>query len=336
MIAQVSLTPTESKKLMAKAIARMELVERAAQEGMIVIHPSSSTYFLAEELTGENPKYDNWVCGSITPKGLCVEMGIMSSGPPRDENKALDPGGFPFQVVVKGGETSTGRPLASILEQMGPKDVYVKGVNAVDMDRNVGVLIGHHSGGGTIGKVLAAQRKKSFNIIWVAGLEKLIPTPIDEAMKALRRPNIEYAMGMVVGMVPIKGGTVISEPDAFRILAGCTAIPVAGGGIGGAEGSVTLILEGEEECSANCNQVCGAIQGSKATPVSGTQLHGMPERGLPIPCRKETLGLMNRWISISSYSRFETNILKKRIKYSSMGHTGIGGFRLEDKSSVTR
>jgi hypothetical protein len=73
MIAQVSLTPTESKKLTAKAIARMELVERAAEEGVIVIYPSSSTYSPAEELTGENPKYDNRVCGSITPKGLCVE-----------------------------------------------------------------------------------------------------------------------------------------------------------------------------------------------------------------------------------------------------------------------
>jgi hypothetical protein len=89
---------------------------------------------------------------------------------------------------------------------MGPNDVYVKGVNALDMDGNVGVLIGHHSGGGTIGKVLAAQRKRSFNILWIAGLEKLIPTPIDKAMKALRRPDIRYAMGMVVGMIPIKGG----------------------------------------------------------------------------------------------------------------------------------
>jgi hypothetical protein len=247
MIAQVNLTPTESKKLMAMAIARMDQVKRANQDGMVVIHPSSSTYFLTEELTGENPKYDNWVCGSIIPKGLCVEMGIMSSAPPRDENKPVDPGGFPFQVVVKGGKASTGQPLASLLDQMGPQDVYVKGVNAVDMDRNVGVLIGHHSGGGTIGKVLAAQRKKAFSIIWVAGLEKLIPTPVDEAMKALRRPKIEYAMGMVAGMVPVKGGTVISEPEAFKILAGCAAIPVAGGGIGGAEGSVTLILEGSNE-----------------------------------------------------------------------------------------
>jgi hypothetical protein len=287
MIAQVNLTPTESKKLMAKAIAQMELVKRAAQDGMIVIHPSSSTYFLTEELTGENPGYDNWVCGSITPKGLCVEMGIMSSGPPRDNNEALDPGGFPFQVVVKGGETSTGKPLASILKQMGPKDVYVKGVNAVDMDRNVGVLIGHHSGGGTIGKVLAAQRKTSFTIIWVAGLEKLIPTRIDEAMKALRRADVGYAMGMVVGMVPIKGGTVISEPDAFRILADCAAIPVAGGGIGGAEGSVTLILEGEEGAVRTAIRYAEQSKGARLPQFRGRSCTACPNADCQFPVGKK-------------------------------------------------
>jgi hypothetical protein len=287
MIAQVNLTPTESKKLMAKAIARMDMVKKAAGEGMIVIHPSSSTYFLSEELTGENPGYDNWVCGSITPKGLCVEMGILSSAPPRDENKALDPGGFPFQVVIKGEEASTGRSLASILEEMGPKDVYVKGVNALDMEGNAGVLIGHHSGGGTIGKVLAAQRKTAFQIIWVAGLEKLIPTPIDKAMKALRRPNIEYAMGMAVGMVPIKGGTVISEPDAFRILAGCTAIPVAGGGIGGAEGSVTLILEGEEEAVRTAIKYAEQSKGAKLPQFRGRSCTGCPNADCQFPVGKK-------------------------------------------------
>ncbi|HVN98000.1 MAG TPA: hypothetical protein VMT62_16340 [Syntrophorhabdaceae bacterium] len=283
MIAQINLTPTESKKLMAKAIAQMDLAKHALAHGMVVIHPSSSTYFLAEELSGKNPRYDNWVCGSIIPKGLCVEMGIMSSAPARDENKALDPGGFPFQVVIKGGEVSTGQPLASLLEQMGPDDLYVKGVNALDMDRNVGVLIGHHSGGGTIGKVLAAHRKKSFNIIYVAGLEKLIPTPVDEASKVLRRRDIEYAMGMVVGMVPIKGGTVISEPEAFKILAGCTAIPVAGGGIGGAEGSVTLILEGDTESVKKAVGYAEQSKGARLPQFRGRSCTGCPNADCQFP-----------------------------------------------------
>ncbi len=283
MLAQINLTPTESKKLMAKAIVRMELVKRAANEGTIVIHPSSSTYFLSEELTGENPRYDHWVCGSITPKGLCVEMGILSKSPPRDENKALDPGGFPFQVVVKGGKTSTGRSLNSILEDMGPQDVYIKGANAIDIDRNVGVLIGHHSGGGTIGKVLAAQKKRSFNIIWVAGLEKLIPTPISEAMKALRRSDVEYAMGMVVGMIPVRGGTVISEPEAFRILAGCRAIPVAGGGIGGAEGSITLVLEGTEDAVRTAVGYAEQSKGAKLPQFRTRSCRGCPNADCQFP-----------------------------------------------------
>ena len=51
MLAQISLTPTESKKMIAKAIANMCLVRKAAHEGMIVIQPSSSAYFIVEELT---------------------------------------------------------------------------------------------------------------------------------------------------------------------------------------------------------------------------------------------------------------------------------------------
>ena len=52
MLAQVILTPTESKRLISKAIAGMQLVRRAAKEGMVVLQPSSSTYFIIEELTG--------------------------------------------------------------------------------------------------------------------------------------------------------------------------------------------------------------------------------------------------------------------------------------------
>jgi len=53
MRAQVSLTPTESKKLLSKALAQMPLIKAAANEGIVVIHPSSTTLFLIEELIGK-------------------------------------------------------------------------------------------------------------------------------------------------------------------------------------------------------------------------------------------------------------------------------------------
>ena len=65
MRAQVSLIPTESKQLIAKAVARMEVVRKASAEGIIVIHPSSSTYFIVEELVGCQPQTDTWVVGIV-------------------------------------------------------------------------------------------------------------------------------------------------------------------------------------------------------------------------------------------------------------------------------
>jgi len=46
MLAQVILTQTESKKLIAKAIARLDIVRQAAIRGMVLMHPSSSAYFI--------------------------------------------------------------------------------------------------------------------------------------------------------------------------------------------------------------------------------------------------------------------------------------------------
>jgi len=55
MRAQVSLTPTESKKLIGKAIANMDIVQRAFKNGTVALHPSSSTIFIVEELMGRLP-----------------------------------------------------------------------------------------------------------------------------------------------------------------------------------------------------------------------------------------------------------------------------------------
>jgi hypothetical protein len=248
MLAQIVLTPTESKRLIAKAISQIDAVKKAAAEGMIVMHPSSSTYFLVEEITGEKPKTDYWVCGSITPKGMCQEMGTLSLlSREHPDNIKLDPGTFPYSWVIRNGKVSSGEKLSTLLEQMGPKDVYVKGVNALDPQGNVGVLVGHPTGAGTIGLVMAARRKRLFTLIFAVGLEKLIPIPMHEAAIAAKRIGCNYAMGMVVGLIPCKGGRKVTEVDAIEILSGSAAIPIAGGGLGGAEGSIALVIKGNDK-----------------------------------------------------------------------------------------
>lgn len=63
MLAQVLLTPTESKKFIAKAVAKMAIVQQALKDGIIALHPSTSTVFIVEELTGKLPDTKVWICG---------------------------------------------------------------------------------------------------------------------------------------------------------------------------------------------------------------------------------------------------------------------------------
>ena len=279
MRAQVVLTPTESKCLISKAIARMDVVKQALFQGTVVIHPSSTTYFLVKEITGDVPRTDHWVLGAVFPQGLCTEAG--SSGrrrpseqpPPNPEQPPKwNADMFPFKWVIKSGELRSGIPLGKILDEIGPEDVYVKGCNALDMKFNTGVLFGH-AGGGTIARVMKVQKEKGFSVILAAGLERLIPVSIAKAAKAMARAHeFDYGMGMPCGLYPVKGGTTVTEIQAIEILSGAKAVPIAAGGLGGAEGATILAIEGDEE------QVTKAIEYVEQS--KGAKL----PQARPLPC----------------------------------------------------
>ena len=113
-----------------------------------------------------------------------------------------------------------------MLAQMRPTDVFIKGVNALDPQGNVGCLIGDPSQGGPLGRVLSSWRKKSFHLVFPVGLEKMIPVPISEASKEARQLKYDYSMGLSCGLLPLPKGEIITEIDAIRILSGATAVPI--------------------------------------------------------------------------------------------------------------
>lgn len=245
MLAQVILTPTESKKLIAMAVARIDVVQRAIAHGMIVLNPSSSTYFIVEAITGQRPQTNAWVCGMIVPKGACVEVGELA-GALLGDRASRSPGTSRSSWVIRQRELTVGIPLGALLDEMGPDDVYVKGVNAIDPEGNVGCLVGDPVERGTIGLVAATLRKKSFNLIFPVGLEKLIPISVREAANEAKRRSYAYGMGVATELFPCPEGVVITEPKAIEILSGATAIPIAAGGLGGAEGAVVLVIKGSK------------------------------------------------------------------------------------------
>jgi hypothetical protein len=246
MLAQITLIPSESKKLIARAVANIDFVKKAVAEGIIMMHPSSSTYFIVEAITGKKPPTNYWVCGVVAPKGTCVEMG-MQIGNFLPQKAQTDPGDFLAWWVIKDGKFSTGLGTSELLAQMKPTDVFIKGVNALDPQGNVGCLIGDPSQRGLLGRVLSGWRKLSFHLVFPAGLEKMIPVPISEASKEAKQLKYDYAMGLSCGLLPLPEGGAVTEIDAIRILSGAKAVPIAAGGLGGAEGAITLIIKGSDE-----------------------------------------------------------------------------------------
>ena len=160
MLAQVVLTPTESKRLISKAIADMKLVRNAATDGMVVLQPSSSTYFIVEELTGIKPNTNYWVCGMVAPRGTCMEMGTLVGNyfPTHEE---VTPGEFRNWWVIRHGNLIKGEKISKLLEQSKSTDVFIKGVNAIDSHGNLGILIGSPVEGGPLGYIFSGWRKKA-------------------------------------------------------------------------------------------------------------------------------------------------------------------------------
>jgi len=254
MRAQISLLPTESKKLIARAVARMDIVQKALSSGIVALHPSSSTIFIVEELLGKLPDTEVWVCGVIAQKAACSSAESRAQRA-RDEadGRPRSPGAFPHTWVIEGGELKSGLLLEHLLDRMGHDDVYIKGANAIDVDNRVGVLIGNRVEGGTIGLVMSKSKRRGFKVVLPIGFEKLIPIPIEKAVKeAAQRNLLDYSMGIPCSLFPCEG-IVVTDPGAIEILSGASAIPISAGGAGGAEGTITMLVKGDEE------QVTGAI-----------------------------------------------------------------------------
>jgi len=103
------------------AVARKEAVRKAFKKGLIVLHPSSSTYFLFGELLGRKPPTDCWVFRVVGSKGLCIEIGsrfpskLISSS--REIPATREPREFDRSWVIKKGELLLGRKLKEILRK---------------------------------------------------------------------------------------------------------------------------------------------------------------------------------------------------------------------------
>ncbi|MCS7131896.1 MAG: hypothetical protein NZ934_04130 [Hadesarchaea archaeon] len=245
---QVTLTPAESKRLIAKAVAKLEEVQRALREGIIVISVGSTTAYVAEELLGRRVERERFLAGVVLPKGTCVV-------PPKMRLR---------EMVIRRGEVIDAR-ADDVLPEMGPGDVFIKGANALDASGVAGVFLADPRGG-TVGRSLGAVMSKGINLIIPVGLEKFIPGSLVRLAAIAGIERASFATGVPLGLMPL-AGRVVTELEAIRILTGAEAMALGKGGLSGAEGSVTLLVLGSSEQLGNLRALVNSIKGESYPKV---------------------------------------------------------------------
>lgn len=241
----VVLTPYESRRLIAKAVAKLPAVINALKNGWVIIATGSSTGYVAEEILGEPMVKENFVSGHITAGETW--------GAPKNPD-------YIFPIVLQKGKRM-GMIPEDALPEFTAEDVFIKGGNAIDSEYRTAVFAGNDKGG-TMGWSMGTIQARGSQLIMPVGLEKMIAS-VPEAVKHSGIKRFAYGDGQKFGMVPVINATVITEIQAFAQLFGVEAYHAGGGGIDGAEGSVVIILEGPADKVAAAYEFAKSIKGEK-------------------------------------------------------------------------
>ena len=245
MKAQLTLNPSESKRLIAKALLRHAKISRALSSGVLVINLGSTNAYIAEELLKKDILKERFMAGMIDGKGTCVV--------PREERDQ--------PLVIRKGLMSDENP-EKITRIMGPDDVFIKGANAIDKNGKAWVMLASETGG-TMGRVLGTLLARGVPIIIPVGLEKLVPDALDEVSNRTGIYQMDYSIGAPVGIMPVPG-EVVTEREAFKLLGDVEVYVIGAGGIGGGEGSHTFLVEGSEKDVKNIFNLVKEIKGEKS------------------------------------------------------------------------
>ena len=249
MQALFTLTPAESKRLLGKAVAAMPEVQHAQNNGYLIVGRGSTNAYILEELLNKKVEKERYLAGQVIKGVLCVL--------PTDLR--LQP------VTFHKGKVLEVEP-ASLIDKLGPGDVVLKGGNAVDPERKVGVFMASPVGG-TMGQFYMAMKAQGIRIIYPVGLEKLVPS-VEEAARYGGRLNLGRTVGAHVGMACVADGKVVTEIEALDTLFGLEAVHFASGGYGGSEGAVTFVVKGDDEKVNRCLDFVEKIKGEPPLPAT--------------------------------------------------------------------
>lgn len=237
------LTVAEGKRLIAKAVAALPVVQKAMKDGIVAVCKGSTNAYVAEELLGE-----------ALPKGAYV---LGRGVPAKSDTSSVFSGNIPEVIFVKGERSAL--TLAEAVAQMERGDVVIKGANALNYETGVaGLLVGHPQGG-TIAAVIGSCFGKGLHLVIPVGLEKEVSEDI-EALADLINSEPEVSRTGMPSLWPIRG-EIVTELEALELLADVEAHQIGAGGLCGAEGGSWFGVWGNAEEIAAAKALVAAVQG---------------------------------------------------------------------------
>jgi hypothetical protein len=75
----------------------------------------------------------------------------------------------------------------------------------------------------------------------------------------------------------------VTEPDAVKLVSGAEAIPIAAGGLGGAEGAVTLVIKGDEAQVKKAIEFVEQSKGARIPQIRQFNCYDCPNKMCAFP-----------------------------------------------------
>jgi hypothetical protein len=241
--ALVVLSPAQSRRLVAKGAVASPLFQKAYKEGMIIIARGITNAYVCEELFSIS--IDNKANQTV---------GLVTKGA---TNSARTPPPCSWHVINKGQVVENADSNLEIAKFV-KGDVVVKGANAIDHSGLTGTYASSLKCG-TMGAMWPYVTPRGGEFIIPVSLEKMVPC----VMTAAQHSGVYHfnkSMGLPAKIVPLPEGKAITEIQALAILCGVKAYQTGAGGVAGAEGSVHLAIEGDEDKVSQAFNLCLALK----------------------------------------------------------------------------
>ena len=239
------LTVAESKRLIAKGVARCPAVLAALKDGIVAVAKGTTDGYVVEELTGERIHKPHYCTGTTRPHKGGSRAEIASKLP---------------DLVLRRGQRWEGIAATEAAREMKAGDVFIKGANALNYDLHQAAILVGDGTGGTIGAAIGPVIGRRATLLTPVGLEKNVPGDLKEAYRRLAAAG---GSGSGPTLWPVDG-EIFTELEALRVLCAVEALPIGAGGICGAEGSVRLAVWGSKEQLAQVNSLLDGIYGEPA------------------------------------------------------------------------